>query len=210
MKFEKLLEKAADLSCFTTRFMAAGQNLAQVRLQLNRWVNTGRLIKLYKGLYTLAEPYRKVKPDLFVIANSLKSPSYISCQSALSFYGLIPEFVPVVTSVITNRPQAIETPLGRFEYRHIKKDFFWGYQEIELSERQKAFIARPGKALLDLIYLTADGDKKEFLKELRLQNYEKLDKNILRQYAEKANSLKLKRAVSNIENIINEEIGVEL
>ena len=210
MRFEKLLEEAGDFPCFTTRFLAAGQNMAQVRLQLNRWVNNGRLIKLYKGLYTFAEPYRKVKPDLFVIANNLKSPSYVSCQSALSFYSLIPEFVPVIISVTTNRPQFIETPQGRFEYRHIKKDFFWGYQEIELSEKQKAFIARPEKALLDLIYLTGGGDTKEFLEELRLQNYEKLDKKILRQYAEKANSPKLKRAVSNIEDIMKKDAGVEL
>ncbi|PKL42461.1 MAG: hypothetical protein CVV39_08905 [Planctomycetes bacterium HGW-Planctomycetes-1] len=210
MKFETLLKKTSQLPCFTTRFLSAGQNLAQVRLQLNRWVRSGKLIRLNKGIYILAEPYRKIKPNLFSIANNIESPSYVSCQSALSFYGLIPEFVPVVTSVTSGRPRTIETPLGRFEYRYIKKDFFCGYQEIELPEKQKAFIARPEKALLDLIYLTAQGDKKEFIDELRLQNFNRFNKDVLDEYTEKSKSPKLKRAASNIKKMIDESQGGEL
>jgi hypothetical protein len=134
----------------------------------------------------------------------------VSLESALSWYGLIPEFVPSVTSVTTVRPQVIQTLLGRFEFRHIDKDFFWGYSEVKLLEKQNAFIALPEKALLDLVYLTADGDKKEFLEELRLQNFEKIDKDVLRQFTEKSDSPKLKRAVVNIESIIAKGEGIEL
>ena len=210
MKFEDLLKKVGDVPCFSTRFLAAGENLPQVRLQLARWVKDGRLIKLHKGFYTFAESYRKIKPELFSIANSLKSPSYVSLQSALSWQGLIPEFVPATTSITAARPQTIETPFGQFEYRHVNKNFFWGYQKVELSERQQAFVAIAEKALLDLVYLTSGGDQKEFLKELRLQNLDKLSKDTLRQYAEKSDSPKLRRAVINIETIINEGEGVEL
>lgn len=210
MDFKKLLKTVGNLSCFNTRFLATGENLAQVRLQLNRWVRDGRLIKLHKGLYTLGEPYRKIRPEPFSIANSLKSPSYISLQSALSWHGLIPEFVPVITSVTPARPQIIESPLGRFEYKHINTGLFWGYTKVELSNQQEAFVARAEKALLDLVYFTPGGDRKEFLEELRLQNLSKLSKNILRKDAEKSNSPKLKRAASNIERIIDEGEGVEL
>jgi predicted transcriptional regulator of viral defense system len=210
MKFEDLLKKTKDVPCFSARFLAAGENMAQVRLQLARWVKDGRLTRLHKGFYTLSDPYRKIKPELFSIASSLKSPSYISLQSALSWYGLIPEYVPATTIITTGRPQTIETPLGRFEYRHVNKDFFWGYQKIELSEKQEAFIATAEKALLDLVYLTAGGDKREFLDELRLQNLSKLAKNTLRQYAEKSGSSKLRRAVINIETVISEGEGAEL
>jgi predicted transcriptional regulator of viral defense system len=210
MKFGDLLKKVGNVSCFSTRFLAAGQNLSQVRLQLARWVRDGRLIKIHKGVYTLAEPYRKIKPEPFSIANSLKSPSYVSLQSALSWHGLIPEFVPVTTNVTTTRPQIIETPLGRFEYKHISKGFFCGYQKVELSEKQEAFVAAAEKALLDLVYLTPGGDKREFLDELRLQNIEKLDRDVLWQYADNSDSPKLERAASNIEHIIREGKGVEL
>ena len=84
MKFEDLLKNVGNLPCFSTRFLAAGENLSQVRLQLARWVRDGRLIKLHKGFYTVAEPYIKIKPELFCIAKSLKSPCYVSLQSALS------------------------------------------------------------------------------------------------------------------------------
>ena len=210
MKFNDLLQKVSALPCFSTRFLAAGENLSQVRLQLSRWVNDGRLIKIHKSLYTVAEPYRKIKHELFSIANSMKSPSYVSIQSALSRHGLIPEFVPVTTSITTSRPQVITTPLGRFEYRHVKKNLFWGYQLVNLSDRQQSFIATPEKALLDLIYLTSGGDREEFLKELRLQNLEKLNMNILRQYSKKFNCPKIKRAVDNIRTIIEEGEGIEL
>jgi predicted transcriptional regulator of viral defense system len=179
-------------------------------LQLARWVKDGRLIKFHKGLYTLAEPYRKITPELFNIANTLKSPSYVSLQSALSWHGLIPEFVPVITSITTARPQVIETPLGRFEYRHVRKNLFCGYRMLELSGKQQAFVATAEKALLDLVYLTPGGDRAEFFKELRLQNLDKLSKETLRQYTQKLDSPKLRRAVNNIETIINEGEGVEL
>lgn len=210
MDFRKLLKTVDDLPCFNTRFAATGENLAQVRLQLHRWVRDGRLIKIHKGQYTLAEPYRKIKPEPFSIANSLKSPSYISLQSALSWHGLIPEFVPVITSVTTARPQVISSGLGRFEYRHIKTNLFWGYTKVKLSAQQEAFVATAEKALFDLVYLTAGGDSKDFLEELRLQNLSKLNKNILREMAEKSNSSKLRRAAVNIERIIDEGEGAEL
>jgi predicted transcriptional regulator of viral defense system len=210
MDYVDLLNRVADLPCFTTRFLAAGGNLPQIRLQLNRWVNNGRLIKLHKGLYTLAGPYRKIKPEPFSIANSLKSASYVSLQSALSWYGLIPEFVPVVTSVTTGRPRLIETPMGRFDFRHINKSFFWGYKQIELMDGQTAFIARPEKAMLDLVYLTPGGDKEDFIKELRIQDIEQIDKAVLREFSERTQSPKLKRAFQNIARIIDRGEGVAL
>lgn len=210
MKYVDLLNRVAGMPCFTTRFLAAGGNLPQIRLQLSRWVKAGRLIKLHKGLYTLAEAYRKIKPEPFSIANRLQSASYVSLQSALAWYGLIPEFVPVVMGVTTGRPRLIETPMGRFDFRHINKSFFWGYQQIELTAGQTAFIARPEKAMLDLVYLTPGGDKEDFIEGLRVQNIEQIDKAVLREFSERSQSPKLKRAFQNIERIIDRGQSIEL
>ncbi len=210
MKFVSLLEKVSDLPVFTVRFLSAGGNLAQIRLQINRWVKDGKIIRLHKGLYTLAEPYRKVASEPFSIANSLRQASYISLHSALSWYAMIPEFVPAVTSITTGRPQTIETPLGRFEFRHVSKKYFWGYQQVELKFGQTAFIAYPEKALLDLIYLTPGGDEIEFIEGLRLQNFEQIDKTVLREFVERFQSPKLNRALDNIERILDQSEGIEL
>lgn len=210
MKFVNLLEKVSVLPVFTVRFLAAGENLAQIRLQINRWVKDGKIIRLHKGLYTLAEPYRKVAPEPFCIANSLKQASYVSLHSALSWYAMIPEFVPAVTSITTGRPQTIETPLGRFEFRHVSKKCFWGYQQVELKFGQTAFIAHPEKALLDLIYLTPGGDEIEFIEELRLQNFEQINRAVLHEFVERFQSPKLNRALDNIERILDQGEGIEL
>jgi predicted transcriptional regulator of viral defense system len=210
MRYEDLLKKTSDLPCFTARFLAAGEDLSRIRLQLDRWVKNKKVMRIHKGLYTVSEPYRKTKPEPFYIANNLKPASYVSLQSALAWYGMIPEYVPEVTSVTTGRPQVIETPIGRFSFRHIKREFFWGYTQAELSPGQKGFVAQPEKALLDLVYLTPDGDKEEFIEELRLQSLEKIDKTVLREFVEKTKNNKLKKAVNYIETIIDRGEGIEL
>ena len=210
MNFTDLLKNVSDQPVFTVRFLAAGENLAQIRLQINRWVNAGKIIRLHKGLYTLAEPYRKVAPESFCIANSLKQASYVSLHSALSWYGMIPEFVPAVTSVTTGRPKTIETPLGRHEFRHVSKKYFWGYQHVELKSRQTAFIAHPEKALLDLLYLTPGSDDIEFIEELRLQGLEQINRAVLREFTGRFHSPKLNRALKLLERILEQGEGIEL
>ena len=69
----------------------------------------------------LKPPFQKVKPHPFVVANRMVRGSYVSCQSALAHYSLIPEHVPVVTSVTTSRPGRWETPLGIYEFRIFSK-----------------------------------------------------------------------------------------
>ena len=84
MKFASLLEKVSDLPVFTVRFLSAGGNLAQIRLQINRWVKDGRIIRLHKGIYALAEPYRKVIPEPFCITNSLKTST--TCNFSITLW----------------------------------------------------------------------------------------------------------------------------
>jgi predicted transcriptional regulator of viral defense system len=196
MKWEELLKQVADEPVFRTGFLAPGtESLPALRMQLSRWVRRGKLIQLTKGLYTLAEPYAKAPPHPFVLANAMKRASYVSLQSALGYYGMIPEHVPTVTSVTTQRPENVETPLGLFAFRHIKRGWFHGYEQVHLSSGQRAFVATPEKALLDLAYLTPGADDHDYLVELRLQNMEILDFDSLRQLAAASRSPKLRRTV---------------
>ena len=130
-----------------------------------------------------------------------------SRQSALAWHGVIPEFVPVVTRVTAGRPQTIATPLGRFEFRHIKKSLFWGYRQVELSGKQVAFVALPEKALLDLLYLTPDCDAEGYVRQLRLQSFEKIDTGVLEDFALKTDSPQVIRAAEHVLSIISEGGG---
>ncbi len=176
MNFVSLLEAVGDQPVFETGFLLAGNVDARgLRRQLSRWVASGRLVQLRRGLYALAPPYRKTEPHPFLVANRLVRGSYVSLQSALAHHGLIPEHVPVITSVTTGRTQQRENPFGSFEYHHCPPDRLTGYRVERLGGGQEGLVATPARALADLVHLVPGGDSKAYLSELRLTNLETLD-----------------------------------
>ena len=206
MNFREIQAIVGRDPVFETGLLLAGDvNPASVRRQLSRLTASGHLIQLRRGLYALAPPYRKVKPHPFLVANYLVRGSYVSLQSALAYHGLIPEHVPVVTSMTTLRPRYRETPLGHFAYHHIKPENFYGYDLIEVEEKQTALVANPEKALLDLVQLRPGSDSREYLEGLRLQNLERLDLEELGRLAESSGRPKLLRAASIVRVIARQE-----
>ena len=206
MNFGELQEMVGREPFFETGLLLAGDvDPDSVRRQLSRLTASGRLIQLRRGLYALAPPYRKVKPHPFLVANHLVRGSYVSLQSALAYHGLIPEHVPVVTSVTTLRPGYRETPLGHFEYHHIKLEYFYGYDVVEVEVKQTALVANPEKALLDLVHLRPGSDSREYLDGLRLQNLERLDLEELGHLAEGSGRPKLRRAAAIVGTIARQE-----
>ncbi len=194
------MSKTVDQPVFSTGFLLTGDAKPRdVALQLSRWVKAGRLVQLRRGLYTLAQPYRKIAPHPFLIANALRKASYVSLQSALHYHGLIPEHVPTATSVTTGRPGEIRGAAGPFLFRHIKDSWFHGYENVEVDRDQFAFVASAEKALLDLLYLTPGSDGTDYLRELRLQNVEILRLHQLIEIARKSASRKLIRAVRRLQ-----------
>ena len=206
MDFDRLLEIVGDEPLFETALLLAGDvDPDNIRRQLTRWTRAGRLYQLRRGLYALAPPYQKRKPHPFTIANRMVRASYVSCQSALAYYDLIPEYSPTITSVTTARPARWDTPLGTFVFRHIKTEHFHGYALMDLGGDDRAFLACPEKALFDLVYLTPKADSENYLRGLRLQNFERLTPNTLKRLAELFDRPKLYRATSWIQLLAREE-----
>ena len=203
MKWEALLALVAGEPVFSSALLLAGEvSTAQVRLQLSRWVKAGRLLQLRRGLYALAPTWRKVEPHPFLVANRLQRGSFVSLQSALAFHGVIPEHVPVVTSVGPGRPETVHNPLGAFQFNHLTGRLFFGYSRMEVAARQFAFVASPEKALLDLIHLTPGADSKDYLGELRLQNPEAMNLSMLDELARRSGKAKLLRAARLVERVL--------
>jgi predicted transcriptional regulator of viral defense system len=191
---------------FETGLLLAGDvQRRDIERQLSRWVAAGRILKLRRGLYALAAPYRTADVHQFLVANRLVSGSYVSCQSALAWHGLIPEHVPVVTSVAARRPTSFDTPLGRFVFRHIKRELLFGSRVENVFPAQQALVAVPEKAILDWIHLEPGADAPEFIREIRLQHTERLDLDVLESYAERTGSPKLRRAAIVIAKLAAEE-----
>ena len=136
----------------------------------------GAFIRLKKGFYSLKRNW----PSDFFLANKIYSPSYVSLDTALAFYHLIPETVYAVTSVTTKATRRFEIKERLFEYRKIKKEAYAGYQPTQV-EGEVVFLATPEKAVADFLYFVWLGKRKmndrlvwEKLDLIRLKQYLKL------------------------------------
>ena len=201
MRFQELAEIVADEPLFETGLLLAGAvDPADLRRQLSRWTRSGRIRQLRRGLYTLAPPWEKRIPHPFLVANRLVRGSYVSGVSALAFVQAIPEYVAEVTSVTPGRPQMRHTAFGRYSFRHLKPGLLFGYRQVDLGDGQRAFVAEPEKALLDLIHLHPGGDDPAYLRELRL-DFDALRLERLAAFAATGATPKLARAAGRIRRI---------
>lgn len=107
-------------------------------------------------------------PDFF-LANFLNTSSYISLESALSFYGILAQFPYTITSVTVDKPKRIIFREKEYEFSHINPKYFFGF-----IKRNNFLIASPEKALLDELYFAAKNLRKVDIKELDLSKIDKL------------------------------------
>lgn len=118
-------------------------------IQLSRWVKSGNLNRLKRGLYQFAG--RSV--DEFSLAGLLYPPSYISLEAALNNQGIIPDVNAAVTSVSPTTTKMVKISQGSFFYAKIQPSLFFGWQTVKDANGLPYKIALPEKALLDWIYL---------------------------------------------------------
>jgi len=137
------------------------------RNNLTRWCQKGLLMKLRNQYYAFPE-YRRVPEFSRYVANRIYAPSYISLHSALSFYGMIPEEVVLVTSVTTLKTAKFENDFGTFHYQNVKTPLFFGYEIKTMKNGRGLMFATPEKALLDLLYLNPFYKTEQDMEELRL------------------------------------------
>lgn len=124
------------------------------RSKITHLLRSQELIRIKKGLYIFGPRLRRSLISLETLANQIYGPSYVSCEYALAFYGLIPEYVVEVTSVTTKRQKNYETPIGRFSYVPLPTPLFSiGFTLLQIDNFQSALVATPEKALADLLYI---------------------------------------------------------
>ena len=206
MTYGDLVAAVPPNGVFRTGQILAGQpSPAHVRRQLDRWVKSGRIVRLRRGVYVLSDRYAKTAVHPFAAANALKKASYVSLQSALAYYGMIPEYVPVTTSITTGRPEELSAPIGRFQFRHVTAPLFFGFGEVEIAREQVVLLASAPKALVDLLYLTPHSDQLEYLRELRLEQPDRFDIAGLHTAVEISRSGKVARAAGRLLDLWEDE-----
>lgn len=150
------------------------QNLKRMVL---RWKKQGRIVALKRGLYELTYPDDFHIPDLFV-ANCLYGPSYVSLETALSNYSIIPEISMGVTSISTKPTRRFKNKHGLFIYRSVNPVAYTGYT-IQKEAGFDIRIAEPEKAIVDYIYFkTLRGKKIDF-------SQERLDRGVIKRLSRK-------------------------
>lgn len=142
---------------FDTRRLVEWQQKNYIRRIINRWYQFTD--------ETVDENF------LYLAANRIYAPSYVSFESALSFYHLIPEGVFSITSATTLKTHQFNTSLGTFTYRHLKPELFFGYRLIEI-DGQRYRMAEPEKLILDYLYLNNNLTTPDDIESLRINQTE--------------------------------------
>lgn len=172
--------------------------------KISEMLKNGELLALRRGLYVPGPEIDLPTPDVFVIANHLRGPSYISMESALSYWGLIPERVYEISSVTIKTSKVFATPLGRFSFQHLRTPYYsFGLNSVRITEFQTAMIASREKAICDKIILTSGVQLRSIpqtldflLEDLRMDEVQliTLDLSMIRSWIEdapKKNSLSM-------------------
>ena len=128
---------------------------------VTRLINKDILKTLVDGKYQVVNSI----PTDFEIANYIYNPSYISLESALSYYGILSQFSYTITSITTKKPNLYEISEKEFKYSKVKSDFFNGYKMVD-----GFLIATPEKALFDSIYFSLKGVVNIDFKDLDLSS----------------------------------------
>jgi predicted transcriptional regulator of viral defense system len=133
--------------------------------RLVEWQDKGYIKKLRNRYYYFSEQ-TITEPFSYYTANEIYRPSYISLESALSHYNVIPEGVFQITSCTSRKTNSFQTPAGNFAYRHLKPSLFFGYR-LEKWGNHRYAIAEPEKAVIDFLYLHSELKETEDIEALR-------------------------------------------
>ncbi|RKY38238.1 MAG: hypothetical protein DRP76_04790 [Candidatus Omnitrophota bacterium] len=148
---------------------------------ISHHIKTGLFIKAKNGVYVFSEN----KPPEFLIANKLYQPSYISFETALSYYHIIPETIYTIFSATTKPSREFEVMDKIFNFHRIKKGLFFGYRPQKVKGTT-VLIAEPEKAIVDYLYFV-DLKKKTLNERINIRKVSKeYIKKIIKLYRRKS------------------------
>jgi len=177
MDFRKTIKEYVDAPISRHLILELLSDYQSPNDKISELLKSKELIAIRRGLYITGPKMDLPTPAPFLIANHLRGPSYVSLESALSYWGMIPERAYEISSVTIKTSKLYKTPVGRFDYQQLKIPYYsYGIKNIEYSPKQTMLIASPEKALCDKvvltpkIYLRSIKQTREFLMEdLRIE-----------------------------------------
>lgn len=151
-----VLSKYSDQPISTQVLLGLLRGYSRPYDKIMEMVNQGILIQLRRGLYMTSTLVSPTTPEPFLIANHFYGPSYISIDSALFHWGLIPERVFEISSVTLKISKNIRVQNVVYSYTHLPIAYYpLGIQSLSLTKTQTVLIASPEKALCDKVITTS-------------------------------------------------------
>lgn len=204
MQYIELKEQLKNFKIFNLNDIRKIEENFDLR-RLNEWQKKNYIKKIRQSFYIFSD-LEINEQALFIIANHIHEPSYVSLEMALSFYGLIPETVYSVTSVTSQKTKTIKTSIGNFIYRHARPELLFGY-DLREHDGHRYQIAEMEKAVLDYLYFNSKIKDEESFKGARFNadefrkrvNTEKFNK-YLSAFNNKALTRRVKRFLTYIEH----------
>lgn len=176
------------------------------RQRLVEWQKKGYLKKIVDKYYIFSDTELN-EEILYLISNRIYQPSYISLESALRYYNLIPENVYTITAVSSKRTYLFNSGISNFQYRKIKSELFFGYKASKYKDYTYK-IADIEKTLLDYFYLNPHIKTKADFKELRFNSSEFFENysnekfmRYLEMFSNKSLSKRIKNFIDYISNV---------
>lgn len=203
------LSKINNLIYFSINdLLVLNQNESKKSLEvsISRWLKTGDLISLKKGLYITKLIFEKYKSDssfIEFLASRLKIPSYISGTYVLRKYDILTDATFGVTSMTLKRERKYNNKFGSFIYKNINAELFIGYETKYFLDNEY-LIAKRSKALFDYLYLNSSiisiNSEINIAEELRLKidGLTKDEFGELIEFGEISGSPKMKKIIKNI------------
>ncbi|MCK5820528.1 MAG: hypothetical protein KAH17_01535, partial [Bacteroidales bacterium] len=155
MDFRKMVKEYAEAPISRHLILELLSNYQSPNDKISELLKSKELISIRRGLYITGPKMDLPTPEPFLIANHLRGPSYVSLESALSYWNMIPERAYEISSVTIKTSKSYKTSVGRFSYQQLKTPYYsYGIKNIEYSPKQTMLVASPEKALCDKIVLT--------------------------------------------------------
>lgn len=156
MNFREEVEKFAEGPLTRQLILHLLKTYKRPNDKIAELVKKGELVTLKNGLYITGSHLNIQRPEPFLVANHLWGPSYVSVETALSYWGWISERVYEICSLTIKAAKSYHTPIGRFRYFHAALPYYsFGIRIVSLTPRQVVLMASPEKALCDTIINTS-------------------------------------------------------
>ena len=175
---------------------------------LLHWQKAGYIFRLRNKWYCFKE-FLTITDYHYLVANNIYTPSYISHQEALMYYGLIPEHVVDSVSITTKKTAGFLAVNRTYRYYSISLKYFFGYElkEMMVNGLKRNFLmADREKAILDLLYIYNIYKTEQDISELRFNELvleNEVDWRKIENYLRKFNIRTLTNSANLIKKIYN-------